>query len=199
MKKHKKWIIAVICILLATAWIWRYVSMNKYYDDLDNGEYKLYQMGEMVPFEDDSTGNGENLNGCYIQATGIQVRDCDALLKEKNLTLSSHYQKPEKLVLVTVTVKNETSEEKMLPLTGIGLHGVDTNVSMNNELLYGLNPQLNKNANITLSSSEVCSFVLPYDLYRSRFGGITWMNIKRYKFYLQVTSAMTQKEILLTS
>lgn len=150
----------------------------------------------MVPFEDDGLDSSTDLSGCYIQASGFELRECDALLSETGLTLSSKYIKPEKLALVTVTVKNESSEERMLALMSIGLHGVDTNVSMNNELLYGLNPRLNGNANLILSPGEFCTLVLPYDLYQSRFGGITWRNIEGYKFFLQVTTALTQKEIL---
>ena len=195
MKKHKKLIVAVLCILLAAAWIWRYVSMNKYYDDLDNGEYKLYSLGEMVPFEDDSFSDGD-LSGCYIQASDFEVRDCGALLAEKKLTLSAHYQMPEKVALVTVTIKNESSDEKQFPLMGFSLHGVDFNASPNNELIIGLNTQLGKNTNLALSPGESRTLVLAYDLYRDRFGGITWRYFDKCKFYLQVTTALTQKEIL---
>ncbi len=197
MKKHTKLIVAVVVVSLAAAWIWRYISMNKYYDDLDNGEYKLYQIDEIVPFEDDSPGKDADLSGCYIQATGIEVRHCDELLAEKNLTLSAHYRKPEKVALVTVTVKNESGEEKLFPLMGFSLHGVDFNAPANNELIIGLNTRLSKSTSLTLSPGESCTLVLAYDLYRDRFGGITWRNFDNCKFYLQVTSVMTQKEILI--
>lgn len=196
MKKHKKLIIAIVLILLAAAWIWRYITMNKYYDDLDNGDYKLYQMGEMVPFENDGLDSNIDLSGCYIQATGFELQNCDALLNETGLILSSKYIKPEKLALVNITLKNDSSDEKLLTLMKIGLHGVDTNVTMNGELLCGLNPRLNGRTSISLSPGEVCTLVLPYDIYRSQFGSSTWRNIEEYKFLLKVTTALTQKEIL---
>ena len=196
MKKHRKLIAAIVLVLLAAAWIWRYVSMNKYYDDLDNGDYKLYRLGEIVPFEDDTFGSSEDLSDCYIQARGLEVWDCDELLAEKKLNLSAHYQKPEKVALVTITVNNESGEEKQFPLMGFSLHGVDFNAPSNSELVIGLNTQLDKTTNLTLTSGENCTLILAYDLYRDRFGGITWHNLDNCKFYLQVTSTMTQKEIL---
>ena len=196
MKKHKKLIIGIVVVLLAAAWIWRYVSMNKYYDDLDNGEYKLYSLGEVVPFEDDTLGSGASLDGCCIQANGIEIRDCDELLAERNLTLPASYQKPEKIALVTVTIQNDSNEDKMFELVYLSLRGVDFTTPTNSELIRGLNPQLGRSNALTLVPGEDCTLTLAYDLYRDRFGGITWHRLDKCKFYLQVTSTMTQKEIL---
>ena len=196
MKKRTKLIIAIVCVLLAAAWTWRYVSMNKHYDDLDNGEYRLYQLGETVPFEDDTLADGADLNGCSIRASGLEIWDCDQLLTEKALTLPAHYQKPEKVALVTVTITNDSSQEKMFPLMYLTLRGVDANIPNSSELTRGLNPQLGTSTSLTLAPGESGTVTLAYDLYRERFGAMTWYRFKHYKFFLQITSSMTLKEIL---
>lgn len=196
MKKHKKLIIAAVVILLAAAWVWRYVTMNKYYDDLDNGGYKLYQLGEMVPFEDDGLDSSTDLNGCYVRADSFVIKNCDDYLNETGFTLPDTYIKPEKLALVNITLKNESSEEKPLTLTKIGLHSVDSTVKMNWDLLIAANPRLNGHSVISIAAGEVCSILLPYDLEKARFGSRTWRNIEDSKFYLKVTDVLIVKDIL---
>ena len=65
----KRGILIVLLGLLIGAWTWRYVTLNRYYDNLDNGDYRLYQSGEFVPFEDDGLDLETNLNGYHLATT----------------------------------------------------------------------------------------------------------------------------------
>ncbi len=62
-KKVRLFLVIAVLILLAAGWTWRYVTLNQYYDTLDNGDVQLYLPGELVPFEDDGNDKDTNLNG----------------------------------------------------------------------------------------------------------------------------------------
>lgn len=76
MKKPLRLIlIAAGLVVLALGWTWRYVTLNRYYDDLDNKDYQLYQAGELVPFEDDGNDMEPDWNGYLIRVDGYTIRD----------------------------------------------------------------------------------------------------------------------------
>lgn len=196
MKKPVRLIlILTVLVLLAAGWTWRYVTLNKYYDDLDNGDYKLYQAGELVPFEDDGNDKYTNLNGYYIRVDGYEVKGYHAYLEEKGITLPANESAPDKLALVTVTLVNESCEPNPVMLTDMMLHGVDSVIAMDWDVLVKANPILNGNTGIALNPGTECQLVLPYGLRKNQFEGSTWRKIDNYEVFLQVTSTLTTKDI----
>lgn len=196
MKKPVRLIlILMVLVLLAAGWTWRYVTLNKYYDDLDNGDYKLYYAGELVPFEDDGNDKYTDLNGYYIRVDGYEVKDYDAYLDEKGITLPQNETAPDKLALVTVTLVNESCDPNPIMLTDMMLHGVDSVIAMDWDVLVKANPILNSNTGIALNPGTECQLILPYGLRKHQFEGSTWRRIDNYEVFLQVTSTLTTKDI----
>lgn len=195
MKKRLR-IIAVLLMvaLLAAAWTWRYVTMNRYYDDLDNGDYKLYQMGDTVPYEDDGTDIYTDLNGYYIRADRFEIRDYDDYLKEAGITIDTDYP-PQKLALVSVTLGNESCEEGGISLTELYLRGVDSVAVLDWDVVVAANPILQGNLGIAVEPGQTCKLILPFGLYEHSYSRRTWRYLDDYKLYLQVTNALTTKEI----
>lgn len=196
MKKRLRLIlILTLFVLLAVGWTWRYVTLNRHYDDLDNSEYKRYKAGEMVPFEDDGNDFYTDLNGYYICVDDYEVRDYDAYAAGVGISLSKTEDNPDKVALVYITLKNENCEPNPVMLTDFSLHGVDTVIPVEWTLLVKSNPALNGNTGIALEPGMEFQLVLPYVLKKGQFEGSTWRRIEDYKVFLQVTSALTTKDI----
>lgn len=196
MKKPVRLILVLVVLaLLAGGWVWRYVTLNKYYDDLDNTDFKLYQAGEWVPFEDDGNDIYTDLNGYYIRVDGYEVKDCEAYLEETGITLGAAGSAPDKLALVTVTLVNESCASNRVMLGDMKLHGVDSVMFMNSEVLAKANPVLNGKTGIALEPGTECQLILPFGLNKDQFDGGTWRTIDNYEVFLQVTCTLTTKDI----
>ena len=196
MKKPVRLIVVLSVVMaLAAAWVWRFVTLNKYYDDLNNSDYKLYKAGELVPFEDDGYDLRTDLNGYHLRVDGYEVKDYDAYLSETGISLPNKQDAPEKLALVYITLVNESCEPNPVNMTSFTLRGVDTVVNMDLDVLVKANPILEGTTGIALRKGTECKLVLPYKLSREGFKRTTWWRIDKYKMYLQVTGSLTQKEV----
>lgn len=198
MKKARLLLISAVLVLLAVGWTWRYVTLNNYYDDLDNRDYQLYQAGELVPFEDDGNDMDTDLNGYYIRVDGYEIRDYQDYLEDTAIFLPESDAAPDKLALITITLVNETCDPSPIMATDMMLRGVDSVIPMDWDVLVQANPILGGNTGIALNPGTECQLILPYGLRKDRFDGSTWRNIDEYKLFLQVTSSLTTKEIQVT-
>lgn len=100
-----------------------------------------------------------------------------------------------KLVLVTVTLVNETCEPNPIMSTDMILRGVDSVKPMDWDVLVQANPILNGNTGIALAPGTYCQLVLPFALNEHYFNHRTWHNLNNYQLFLQVTNSPTIKEI----
>lgn len=196
----KKWMRPVLILtavaVAAAAWTWRYVTMNRYYDDLDNGGYELYQAGELVPFEDDYQDMYTSLDGYHIRVDGHEFVDYGTYLEEHGLDIPRAEDDPDKLALVNITLVNESCEPDPIMLDMMWLCSVDTFMSMDLDVLTAANPILKGTTGIALHQGDECQLILPYGLRREQFRASTWRKLDECRLTLQVTSALTVKEIL---
>lgn len=195
-KKIRLIIILGAIVVLAAAWTWRYVTLNKYYDDLDNGDYKLYQAGELVPFEDDGNDLHTDLNGYHIRVDGHEIQDYDDYIANADFTIARDENDPDKIALVYITLVNESCEPNPVSLLDMKLRGVDTPLNMDWDILVLANPALNGYTGIALNAATEQKLVLPYGLWKDSFESHTWRSIDEYSLYLQITSSLTTKEVL---
>ena len=190
-------VIAILLLVLAAGWIWRYVTMNRYYDDLDNGGYKLYQSTQTVPFENDGHGK-DDLNGYFLRVNGYEVLDYRECIEKFNLSFSEGEDTPEKLALVRITLGNEFCEDGGINLTKFSLRSIDTVLNMDWDMLTAINSVLNGSRGIKLNKGSELDLVLPYGLYQESFRRRTWNNIDEQDMYFKVTTSLTTKEILIS-
>lgn len=195
-KKIRLVIILGVIVVLAAAWTWRYVTLNKYYDDLDNGDYKLYQAGELVPFEDDGNDLYTDLNGYHIRVDGHEIQDYDDYIANADFTIDRDENDPDKIALVYITLVNESCEPNPVSLVDLKLRGVDALLNMERDILALANPALNGYTGIALHAGTEQKLVLPYGLWKDSFESGTWRSIDEYSLYLQITSSLTTKEVL---
>ena len=197
MKKWMRWtIVLTVVALLAVAWTWRYVTLNQYYDDLDNSGYALYQLGETVPFGVDGNDSSTDLNGYYFRVDKIEIVEYEAYLDRIGVTLEPKADDPDRLVLVYATLINESCAANPVMLTDMKLRGVDSSFMMDRDVLRFANEWLGFNVGLALDPGTEQQMVLPYEVHDEKLRSETVAALESYEMYLQVTSVYTTKEIL---
>ena len=179
---------AIVIVLLAGAWLWRYISFNQFYDELDQkSKTIIYEIGTTVPFGDNWIQHDCHALGYSLRVDRFEIVDYDSILTEHGEDESFNSYKPEKIALVYITLSKEISEDLGVMLTELKLHGVDQVVGMDWDLLLKLNPILEGNYGIALLDYSECELILPYDLYQDFFSAFTWNNIDEYEMFLRMT------------
>lgn len=194
----RKWLIAGIVVLLTAGWIWRYVTLNAFYDNLYEGKRITYQAGEIVPFDDDRYEMGVSTDGYSIRVDGFAVMELSEFLASISVPEDNVYTYPDKVAVVNATLFNEDSVAPGIMLNNFTLHGVDNYAAIDWELVSIANPVLEGTGSygISLSPGTEYQIVLPFALYEQFFGADTWRHIERYEFYLHATDYPTEKDIL---
>lgn len=189
MRRNVRIILIVFTVaLLAGAWLWRYISFNQFYDDLDQkGKTTIYEIGSTVSFGDNWIQHNCHALGYYLRVDRFEIVDYEEFLSEHKGIESTNPYIPEKLAIAYVTLSKEKSEDLGVMLTELKLHGIDQVVGMDWELLLKLNPILEGNYGIALLDDSECKLILPFDLYQDYFSAYTWNNIEEYEMYLRMT------------
>ncbi len=192
-KKYVIWLL--VAAVLSGLWFWRYTTMNAYYDSLNRVVEKEYLSGEYVPFEDDYISGEDTLDGYFVRVDGFELLEFEELCSRTGMTGEGIYSPPERVVLVTVTLKNETNAEDAVPLTSLVLHGIDSVVGLNWDLMADLNPKLEGNSRVRLREGQEFQVVLPYNLRKNLFSSYTWNHMENYDWFLRITVWPTEKDI----
>lgn len=195
MKLRKRWGIFVALIIAALLWSWRYTSLNAYYDSINTVEEKVYQKGAFVPFGDDYTFGDTTLDGYSIRVDGIEIMEFQAFCQVAGVTEDDVSSVPDRVALVTITLFNESNDTDAVALVDFNLHGVDSTVGMNWELLSKLNPVLEGIFMVRIEKGAQYQFVLPYNINQRYFGSYTWNNMDNYDWFLRITTWPTKKDI----
>lgn len=195
MKNSKKTIFAVIVILLVSVlWLWRYTTLNQYYQELNQSSVVCYQMDDEVPFGTDYIEWNVPANGYYISVDGFEILDYQEYLDAAPFDLEPVLES-DGIALVHITLRNENSTDPGIFLSDFSLHGIDSVQGMDWQILTAANPILNGGHGIQLKQGTQEQFVLPFYIRKDSLGSDTWNSLEDYTFYLRVTSFPTQKDI----
>ena len=194
--KKRYVVIGIVLLLVATGWIWRYSSLNRYYENItEDTEEVIYDMGEIVPFEDDRMEGWKQANGYSMKVDSFEIVDSQEFINEVGFVPADTFSPCEKIAVVYITLFNESSDADGIMLTELGLYGIDQVLNLNWDLLFAANPVLEGNMGIKLSHDSECSLILPYSLFEKYFSGATWNNIDNYELYLELTIYPVQKKV----
>lgn len=193
--KKKPGILICAIVVLTGLWFWRYTSLNAYYDSINTVVEKVYQVGEIVPFEDDYTSDQTTVDGYSIRVDGMEILEIDEFCQRTGMTTEDMIGAPDRVALVTITLFNAHNEEDTVTLLDFGLHGIDSVAGMNWSLLTALNPVLEGHYSVRIREGSQYQFVLPYNLRQNSFGSNTWNNMDGYEWFLRVTAWPTEKDI----
>lgn len=195
MKKSTKLILSITIILfISVLWVWRYISLNQYYQELDQSSVVYYQMGEEVPFETDFVEWDVPANGYYVSVDAFEILDYKEYLDSAPFSLEPMFDS-DGIALVYITLRNVDSTDPGIYLSDFCLHGIDSVQGMDWQTLIAANPILNGGLGIQLRQGTEEQFVLPFYIRADNFGDDTWNNLDNYTFFLRITSFPTQKDI----
>ena len=194
-KKYVRVAFVAFLVITVVAWVWRYCALNDYYSSRSTRHQEFFSSGEMVPFGTDYIAQGMYAEGYSIRVDDFEIVDYNKFISDSGVNIEQNALAPERLALVSITLRNENSKEEGVMLTELELHGIDATVGMNWSLLLAVNPVLQGNYGISLRQGSEYSFVLPYNLQEEYFGNDTWRNMEEYHFWLQITGFPTQREI----
>ena len=197
-KRTKRLLILAAALLLAGLWVWRVVTLNRFYRELDNSEREMYSIGDIVPYERDYIGK-DTLEGYSLRVDSVEIRDWESYLAEGNYTLEGAHSRPEKLLLVTVTLFNEdnVNEEDVFWLTELKCTGEDSVIHLNWDLVKVINPYLEgQYLGAQVAPGSSVQLVLPFSLWKFQLSGV-WNHLDSYHMYLRMTDWPTAKSIQL--
>lgn len=197
MKKWKYFCILLVIPLLSGAWVYRYRTLNQHYDELSNVAEETFEVGSEIAFGEDYIDYGLTADGYLICIDKFEMLDYETFAEAYNSGYKSTGKVPDKLALISITLKNQGSNDKGVPLAEIELFGLDELIFMDYELLLILNPVLQGNLGISLADNTEYTLLLPYGLYQEDFSQDTWEHIDQYDMYLQITTHPVRKVVIL--
>ena len=195
LTKKKQIFLTVLFLAAVAVWIWRYLTINSFYQEHTTKTIAYYSMGEVVPFGSDFLALHESAEDCYIQVENFEIVDFTEYTQNHKISLDSRQVEiPDKLVLVHITLQNDGIDDQDINLANFALFGIDSNPPMDYDLLCQINPILSGGIwEITLSQNGEYQITLPYMLFKQYYKNSTWNNLDNYTFYLQCTSIPTVK------
>lgn len=193
----KRYIVLVIVLLLiAAGWIWRYNSLNKYYEAISaDTEEVIYDIGDVVPFEADRMEGWKQANGYSLKVERFEIVDSQDFINTVGFIPAYNYSPCEKIAVAYITLYNEDSDADGIMLTELSMCGIDQVLNLNWDLLLAANPVLEGNMGIKLAHNSECSLILPVSLFEKYFSGDTWNNIDNYELFLELTIYPAQKKV----
>lgn len=198
MRKRIVKIIAFLAAfsLLAGLWFWRYQAVQEKYRPYRSTKEKVYyEMGEYVTMGPINAYKMRDIEGYSFRVEDYRLVDYQAYLTERSMVdpiAETGQNIPDKLVLVTVTIRNDDNYATGdLWTTGFSIHGVNLSGSglvsgVTNELFLALNPEL-EDLVLWLELGEEVTVTIPYGLNREYFSDWTWHHLEDYRFSVSVS------------
>lgn len=191
--KKKVLLFLIVVFVLAGGWIWRYDSLNQYYEMITNNAQEVHSIGDTIHFEQDYIDYGLEADGYSLRVDSFELIDFDEYICSQNIEPAQFDNRPNKVALVSITIMNDGSKADGVALAELELFGIDEWLPVNYELLDTLNPVLKGNLGISLAEGTEYQVVLPYGLYKNSFSSGTWNHLDEYNFFFQVTAYPTRK------
>lgn len=191
MKKGlRRILISVLVAAVAVGWYIAYRAVNRWYEPLlPYGETVTYEMGQWVPIGPEPANiiQSEEFGGYNYQVNSWQIVDTDAYLQENQLDdpWVEPGTKPEKLLLVTVTIENDNSKVTDFNLYRMEAKTKQVKLDISDALCASINECLEYPMDISVPVSAKVTVTLPYMLFRHRFSGTHWRNIEDRPFYIK--------------
>jgi hypothetical protein len=187
-------------ILILIMWGIRVYKLNTYYWHKDSVEELYYSMDEYVEF-----GNnyfmGNYVDGYSVKADTYQIMDTVDFLNACGVDADAYresvYVMPERVCVVSITVRNEESTAEGIVLSDIRLCGIDYYVFNDIDFFAMANPELGYNAAVTMKSHSEHSVNLVYGLFEQDFTKWNWNHMNRMRMMLLTTGAPQMQYIVL--
>ena len=183
-------------ILLSFLWVLRVWKVNKSYPDIPQ---KTYKAGEWVNLSGSQMEENDNRDGYYLRIDGKRILSTDEYLNlyaevsEKTeydeLVKNQNLWKPDKVYLLTVTLKNESaheSTERGINWSFFYLYEKNRVLDFESELYGFANRSAEGSPALSLKPGTEKKFYLPYGVYEERMGKDI-RNLEKLPFQLIVS------------
>lgn len=191
MKKKglRRILILGVIAVLAIGWFAAYQAVNRWYEPLLIPIKTVnYKMGQRVPIgpEPKNLLQPQGWNGYSYRVHEWKILDTDTFLEEYQL--QDHWEeedyKPEKMLVVTVTVANENNAQKDFSLFQLDVQTELSDAFLDETLCAELNKGVTYPADIFIPVTEEVTLTLPYGLRRAEFSTRHWQNLEDQPFYM---------------
>lgn len=194
--KRRYFVFIIILLLITVGWSYRYNSLNEYYEGISSDATEIvYDIGNVVPFEDDRMGGWKQATGYSLSVDKFEIVDSQDFINTVGFIPTDNYSPCEKVAVAYITLYNEDSDAEGIMLTELSMCGIDQVLNLNWDLLLAANPVLEGNMGIKLAHNSECSLILPFSLFEKYFSGATWKNIDNYELFLELTIYPAKKII----
>lgn len=192
MKKKglRRILVLTLVAVLAIGWFVAYRAVNQWYEPLSNPTTTVtYEMGQRVPIgpAPENLLKPEEMDGYSYRVEHWEIVDTDDYLQEMNLTDAwQDFQdlKPEKLLLVTVTVTNENNGSNALNLSDLRVNMDPVQLATTQQLCYDFYPEGSYPGYLSLAITEEATVTLPYPLNKYEFSRRHWRNLEDLPYYM---------------
>lgn len=194
--KRRYFVFIIILLLITVGWSCRYNSLNEYYEGISSDATEIvYDIGDVVPFEDDRMGGWKQATGYSLSVDKFEIVDSQDFINTVGFIPTDNYSPCEKVAVAYITLYNEDSDAEGIMLTELSMCGIDQVLNLNWDLLLAANPVLEGNMGIKLAHNSECSLILPFSLFEKYFSGATWKNMDNYELFLELTIYPAKKII----
>lgn len=197
--KKKILCVAAVAVLLAGAWIWRYISLNRYWESTipDNYVTEEYAIGDTVAFGDNNIVYKVKADGYALRVDDFRICEYTDFIEENGITPDLRFfTPPERVGLLRITLFNESNgAEDPVDFLNFALFGIDMYFNHDYTLTSAMNPVLQGSTGTRLRVGEECSFVLVYDFREFFLSGTVWNNLEDYDLYFRVTSYPVTQDV----
>lgn len=198
--KRKRWLLFITVSLLGILYVFHYIQLNLSYQKMKTGWDEIYYLGEEVSFGENYINISMQAKGYSICANALEIVDTQDYIVENEISLDSRGASiPERLALVSATIRNTDGADTGLPVLLFELYGIDTYAVVDFELFYLLNPGIETGDwGITLSQGSAQEVMIPFRLDRDQFNIYTWTHLDKYPFSILLTYGPARMIIQLT-
>ena len=172
-RKTKCGIVVTIVMLLACVWTWRYVALNRLFEENYLPVPVEYAMGEEVAYGENRIFYKFDSEGYSITVRGRDILSFDEYAEKYGFSPTAYEERfgagttPDAVVEVIVVIRNidDISGESCIPLQEFQLHGGVWNFQIDSALFLNSNPNWDPSiANLYLDPGDEATVVLPFSV-----------------------------------
>lgn len=200
INKRKLWLLYIIVSLVGVLYVYHYIQLNVSYQKLKTGWDEVHYLGEEVFLGENYINVSMQAKGYSICANTLKIVDTLDYTAENGISLNSRDASiPERLALVSATIRNTDGVDTDLPILLFELYGIDTYTVVDFELFYSLNPDIKPGDwGITVQEGSEQEVLIPFRLDREQFNFHTWNHLDNYPLSMLLTYGPARMIIQLT-
>lgn len=175
-------VITLLLIAAAVGWTSRFLWLNHFYTSKTTFRTEYHEATEVLAFSDVKG----YIHGYSIGVSNFELIDYGAFIDQWRInesSLGNDYIRPDRIALVTATVRNDSSSTGSPWLSDLMLKGISSEAAFDYPLYVLLNPDLGGSVELFLGIGETASVNIPFALSDKEYSSQTWNHMDQYPFF----------------